>query len=108
MRNDPINRLNLVLDNPNLSIDDKLLAVVDVVDQTFPELLEHTPRLSNDEIETLFVRFVMKRDPLRDRAKDTLLALTAAAELKIRADRAGITALEYAGRIRVTRELNGG
>ena len=105
---DPFHRLNLILDNPNASIDEKLDGVCNAVRETFPELLEHTKNLSDDEIETLFVRFTVHQDAGINKSKNTLLALAAAAELKIRAKQAGITAMEYAERIRERRELNDG
>lgn len=93
--------INAILADPDTAIDQKLDAIVAVLRTIEPALFDHAAGLSDDELEQAFLDFVTRQeDGERLRVRRTLLALVGAAEMKLRADRAGVTVLEYARRMR--------
>ena len=96
-----------IFDNPDLSIDQQLDQLIALLNQLEPNLIQLAAKMPDDEIERSFLEFV---DPtgLVQGTRDSrfIAALVAAAELKQRADQAGMTALEYARLVRVRRETD--
>ena len=95
-----------VLDDVDLSFDQRLERLVGLLNRLEPALLQAAAGWEDAEIEQAFLEFVNPTEPrLATRAERLIAALVGAAELKRRADRAGLTALQYAHLIRVRREL---
>lgn len=95
-----MDEINAILADPDTAIDQKLDAIVAVLEATEPTLFDHSASLSGEELEQVFLDFVVRQaggDRLR--TCRTLLALVGAAEIKIRPDRAGVTVLEYARQV---------
>ena len=92
--------INVILADPDTAIDQKLDAIVAVLRMIEPVLFDHAAGLSDDELEQAFLDFVIRQENgERLRVRRTLLALVGAAEMKLRADRAGVTVLEYARQV---------
>ena len=99
-----------VFSDPDASIDQVMDGLVEMFDQMDPAYLESAASLTDGDIEQAFLEFVdpggsLSTSPSREGC--FLTALLGAAEFKRRADRAGVTVLEYARLIRVRRELDG-
>ena len=96
-----------IFEDVDLSIDERLERLVGLLNRLEPALLETAARCSDAEIEIAFLEFV---DPetynSRRREARFLIALAGAGELKRRADRAGVTVMEYARLIKVRREMD--
>ena len=96
-----MDEINAILADEDTAIDQKLDAIVAVLRTIEPALFDHAASLSDEELEQAFLGFVTQQESgERLRVRRTLLALVGAAEMKLRADRAGITVLEYARQIR--------
>ena len=99
-----------VFSDPDASIDQVMDGLVQMFDQMDPVYLESAASLADGDIEQAFLEFVdpggsFSASPSREGR--FLTALLGAAEFKRRADRAGVTVLEYARLIKVRRELDG-
>ena len=99
--------LQRILDDVDLSIDQRLERLVRLLNRLEPAFLARAAGWTEDEIAEAFLEFVMPAGRHREanRASRFLAALIGAAEFKRRADLAGLTALQYAHLIRVRREL---
>ena len=99
--------LQRILDDVDLSIDQRLERLVRLLNRLEPALLARAAEWTDEEIAKAFLEFVMPADRLQEENRESrfLAALVGAAEFKRRADRAGLTALQYAHLIRVRPEL---
>ena len=100
--------LDRILNDADLSLDHRLERLAGLLNRREPSLLEKAAAWEDEEIERAFIEFVNpagKEQGTRPREARLLKALVGAAEFKIRANRAGLTALQYAHLIRVRREL---
>ncbi|MDE2813144.1 MAG: hypothetical protein OXM01_08975 [Gemmatimonadota bacterium] len=98
--------LQLLLDDVDLSIDQRLEGLVGLLNRLEPALLANAVEWTDQEIAEAFLEFVTPANRSQEtRASRLLTALVGAAEFKRRADRAGLAALQYAHLIRVRREL---
>lgn len=96
-----------IFQNPDLSIDQRLDQLVGLLNQLEPSLLQLAGQMSDHEIEEAFLEFVDPTGLVQGTRDSRFLAvLVAAAEFKQRADRTGVTAMEYARLIRVRREMD--
>ena len=102
----PFDQLRAILDHPDASIDQKLERIVETLTNLDTQLMNAISKFSAEEIEEAFNTFLT---PLESDEKiqqqNMLIAVACAAEFKRRANRSGITALEYARLTRVRREL---
>ncbi|MCY4558883.1 MAG: hypothetical protein OXF79_21390 [Chloroflexi bacterium] len=100
-------QLGAILDHSDTSIDQKLESIVETLDDLNTQLLKAVSKFSADEIEEAFDKFLTPREnDEKVQLQNLLIAIACAAEFKRRADQIGLTALEYARRIRVRRELD--
>ena len=100
--------LQHVLDDADLSLDQKLERVAGLLNHLEPALLEKAAAWEDEEIARAFLEFVAPAGQdvgTRPREARLLNALVGAAEFGRRAHRAGLTAAQYAHLIRVRREL---
>ena len=98
---------NQIFDDADLSIDEQLDHLISLLNDLTPALLDTTSRWSDVQIEEAFLAFVDPETHNQGRRETRfLIALAGAAELKRRADRAGVTVLEYARLIKVRREMD--
>ena len=97
-----------ILDDADLSLDQRMERVAGLLNRLEPALLEKAAAWEDEEIARAFLEFVApagQDEGTRPREARLLNALVGAAELKIRANRAGLTAAQYAHLTRVRREL---
>ncbi len=98
--------LRRIIDDDNLSIDQRLEHLGGLLNDLEPALLEAAAKLTDEEIAKAFLEFVNPADPHREgREERFIAALVGAAELKRRAGHAGLDVLRYAHLVRVKREL---
>ena len=98
--------LQRILDDVDLSVDQRLERLAALLDRLGPALLETAAGLADEEIAHGFLEFVNPAGRRREgRAERFLAALVGAAELKRRADQAGLDVMRYAHLVRVRREL---
>ena len=98
--------LQRILDDVDLSIDERLEQLALLLDRLEPALLEAAAGLTDEEIAHAFLEFVNPAGTHREgREERFITALVGAAELKKRAGRAGLDVLRYAHLVRVRREL---
>ena len=98
--------LRRLLDDADLSIDQRLQRLVGLLNRLEPALLEGAAGWTDEEIAKAFLELVFPDDRHQEpRESRFIAALAGAAELKMRADRAGLTVLQYAHLIKVRREL---
>ena len=98
--------LRHILDDAGLSLDQRLERLAGLLDRLEPALLEGAAAWADDRIEQAFVEFVKLAGRRRETREERFIAaLVGAAEFKRRADRAGLTTLQYARLIRLRREL---
>ena len=96
-----------IFEDVDLSIDERLDRLVTLLNQLEPALLEAAAGWSDAQIEIAFLEFVDSETNHQGRREARfLIALAGAGELKRRADRAGVTVLEYARLIKVRREMD--
>ena len=96
-----------IFEDVDLSIDERLDRLVTLLNQLEPALLEAALGWSDAQIEIAFLEFVDPETHHHGRREARfLIALVGAGELKRRADRAGVTVLEYARLIKVRREMD--
>ena len=96
-----------ILDNVDLSIDERLDRLVGLLNRLEPALLETAAGWSGAQIEEAFLEFIHSETHNEGRREARfLIALAGAAELKLRADRQGVSVLNYARLIRVRREMD--
>ncbi len=99
--------LDRLLDDPDLSIDLRLSELVQSLNDLDPSLLERVSAQSDEAIgKALFDFANAAYRPEQEREHLHMGALLAAAALKNRADRAGVTVLEYFRLIKVRREMD--
>lgn len=98
--------LRRLLDDADLNIDQRLQRLVGLLNRLEPALLESAAGWTDEEIAKAFLEFAFPDDrPQETRESRFVAALAGAAEFKLRANRAGLTVLQYAHLIRVRREL---
>ena len=98
--------LQLILDDDHLSIDQRLEHLGGLLNDLEPALLEAAAKLTDEEIAHAFLEFVRPAAPHREGCEERFIAaLVGAAELKRRADQAGLDVMRYAHLVRVKREL---
>lgn len=95
--------LQQILDDVDLSIDERLTQLASLLIRLEPALLEAAAGLTDEEIARAFLEFVHPRQERREAR--FLAAQVGAAELKRRADQAGLDVMRYAHLVRVRREL---
>ena len=87
--------LQLLLDDVDLSIDQRLERLVGLLNRLEPALLARAAEWTDQEIAEAFLEFVMPADRSQEtRGSRFLTALVGAAEFKRRAERAGLAALQ--------------
>jgi len=98
--------LRRILDDDNLSIDQRLERLIAFLNDLEPALLKAAAKLTDEETAKAFLEFVNPAAPhQKGREERFIAALVGAAELKRRAGQAGLDVLRYAHVIRVKREL---
>ena len=100
--------LQHILDDADLSLDQRMERVAGLLNRLEPALLEKAAEWEDEEIAQAFLTFVNPDgtdQETRPREARLLNALVGAAEFGRRAHRAGLTAAQYAHLIRVRREL---
>ena len=98
--------LQLLLDDVDLSIDQRLERLVGLLNRLEPALLARAAEWTDQEIAEAFLEFVMPADRSQEtRGSRFLTALVGAAEFKRRADGPGWRRCNNAHLIRVRREL---
>ena len=103
----PFDQLKAILDHPDASMDQKLERIVETLNHLDAQLLEAVSKFSADEIEEAFTAFVALRESDENvQFESFLIAVACAAELKRRANRVGVSVLEYARLTRLRRELD--
>ena len=103
----PFDQLGAILDDPDASIDQKLEHIVETLNNLDAQLLKAVSKFSADEIEEAFTTFLSLRDCDETvQFQNFLIAIACAAEFKRRANRIGVTVLEYSRLTRVRRELD--
>ena len=101
--------LHRILDDVELSIDERLEQVIAMLARWDPTLLRNAARWEDEEIAKAFLGFVAGTGTgqgTRTGEERLLNALAGAAELKRRADATSIDVLRYAHLMRVRRELS--
>ena len=97
--------MRLLLDDVDLSIDQRVERLVGLLNWLEPALLANAAEWTDQEIAEAFLEFVTPADPSQEtRASRFLTALVGAAEFKRRADGAGLAVPQYSHLIRVRRE----
>ena len=103
----PFDQLKDILDHPDTSIDQKLERIVETLNNLDVQLLKAVSKFSADEIEEAFTAFLELRESDENvQFESFLIAVACAAEFKRRANRIGVTVLEYARLTRMRRELD--
>ena len=103
----PFDQLGAILDDPDASIDQKLDLIVETLNNLDAQLMKAVSKFSADELEEAFTTFLTPRDQEEEiQLQNFLIAVACAAEFKRRANRIGVTVLEYARLTRVRRELD--
>ena len=98
--------LRRILDDVDLSTDQRLEQLVALLGRLEPALLEAAAEWADGEIAKAFLEFVNPTDTHQGgREERFIAALVGAAELKRRAGQAGLDVMRYAHLVRVRREL---
>lgn len=98
--------LQRILNDVDLSIDERLERLIALLNELEPALLESAVKLTDEEIAKAFLEFVNPAAPLQEgREERFIVALVGAGELKRRAVQAGLDVMRYAHLMRVRREL---
>lgn len=103
-----IEALDRILDNADLSLDRRLELAAGLLNRQEPAPLKEAAGWEDEEVARAFLEFVAptgEDQGTRERPERLLNALIGATEFKRRAQRAGLTTLQYAHLIRIRREL---
>ncbi len=89
--------LQQILDDVDLSIDERLERLIALLNELEPALLESAVKLTDEEIAKAFLEFVNPAAPHQEgREERFIVALVGAAELKRRAHQGGLDVMRYA------------
>ena len=98
---------NRVFDDPDLSVYERLDRLVTILDRIDPHLLERTSLWSDDQIDKAITPSDYDESASSSGSEGRMYEIfLGAAECKRRADRAGVSAVEYARIVSGRREMD--